>query len=220
MFDAVLPRTLVIFVSGGMLGVGLLGVPACGSESSPNQAQPTAKTAPESDAPKSEPAPAKPAPIAHEEPIPPPIVEADPVVAERKLALANVGRSAFDALKAGKFAALLELTPIDEGPLRDACPSMPLTDRRELEARFEHCHETIAWDRVEEAQVFAGKPTGDPATGCEAGIEDYGRIQLFMHMQDKTIWRVELYGAVGKDGNAVGINGEVVCTKVDEAPAL
>jgi hypothetical protein len=154
------------------------------------------------------------------DPDPDPTPDPDPELDERKLALANVGRGAFDALSAGKFAALLELTPIDEGPLHDACPGMPTGDRRELEARFDHCHETIDWDAVGEAQVFAGQPSGAPAPGCEAGIEDYGRLQLFLHMTDKTLWRVDFFGAVGRDGNAVGINGEVSCQTVDEAPPL
>jgi hypothetical protein len=39
-------------------------------------------------------------------------------------------------------------------------------------------------------------------------------------MNDERIWRVDFFGAVGQDGNAIGINGEVSCTEVDEAPAL
>ena len=58
------------------------------------------------------------------------------------------------------------------------------------------------------------------ASGCDDGVEDYGRLQLFLHMNDKTIWRVEFYGAVGENGNAIGINGEVACSEVDEAPKL
>lgn len=139
---------------------------------------------------------------------------------DRELALANVGRAAFDALKAGDFDAFTQLTPLDEGPLRDACPRMPLSNRQELQARFNHCHRTIEWDAIAEAQVFAGKPTGVQALGCEGGIEDYGRLQLFLHMQDRSIWRVDFFGAVGQGGNAVGINGEVSCKAVDEAPPL
>ena len=152
---------------------------------------------------------------AEPEPAPP-----EPELDDRRLALANVGRSAFDALKAGDFDALAQLTPLDKGPLRDACPRMSLSNRQELEARFQHCHRTIAWESVAEAQVFAGEPSGAQASGCEQGIEDYGRLQLFLHMNDKTIWRVDFFGAVGQDGNAVGINGEVSCKEVDEAPRL
>jgi hypothetical protein len=151
---------------------------------------------------------------------PEPEPEPQPELDDRKLALANVGRGAFDALAAGDFATFAELTPLDKGPLRDLCPRMLLSDRKELEARFKHCHKTIAWDQVAEAQVFAGTPSGAQAVGCESGIEDYGRLQLFLHMNDKKIWRVDFFGAVGQGGNAVGINGEVSCKEVDEAPPL
>ncbi|MFO7565180.1 MAG: hypothetical protein R6X02_21225 [Enhygromyxa sp.] len=171
----------------------------------------------------SEPAQAEPEaePVAPEpEPESAPELEPEPELDDRKLALANVGRGAFDALQAGDFAAFSELTPLDEGPLRDLCPRMPASDRRELEARFEHCHQTIDWGAVAEAQVFAGTPSGAKAIGCDSGIEDYGRLQLFLHMNDKKIWRVDFFGAVGQDGNVVGINGEVSCKQVDEAPPL
>lgn len=154
------------------------------------------------------------------DPEPAPIVDPDPVMAERKQALADVGRSAFDALQAGDFAELLELTPVQPGPLKDACGRMPLSAKHELEARFDHCHDAIAWDRVAEAQAFAGKPTGAAANGCEAEIEDYGRLQVFVHLDDATIWRVEFFGAVGRDGKVVGLNGEVACKIVPEAPKL
>ncbi|HVI00131.1 MAG TPA: hypothetical protein VM869_15550 [Enhygromyxa sp.] len=169
-----------------------------------------------------EPAKAKPEPATVDavEPEPAAEVGPEPELDDRKLALANVGRSAFDALKAGDFDALAQLTPLDEGPLRDACPRMSLTNRQELEARFEHCHRTIRWDAIAEAQVFAGQPSGAQAIGCEKGIEDYGRLQLFLHMNDDKIWRVDFFGAVGQGGNAVGINGEVSCKEVDEAPPL
>lgn len=163
--------------------------------------------------------PAKPEPEPPIEPEPEP-APPDPALDDRKLALANVGRTAFEALQAGDFAALAQLTPLDEGALRDACPDMALSDRQELEARFNHCHRAIAWDAVAEAQVFAGEPSGARALGCEDGIEDYGRLQLFLHMKDKKIWRVDFFGAVGQGGNAVGINGEVSCKEVDEAPPL
>lgn len=152
------------------------------------------------------------------EPVPEPPLE--PQSDERKQALANVGRAAFDALRAGDFEALLALTPMVDPYLRDACPSLPAGSRDELEARFRHCQRSIDWDAVAEAQVFAGKPTGAPASGCETGIEDYGRLQLYAIMNDKKIWRVEFFGAVGQDGNAIGINGEVSCKQVDEVPPL
>jgi hypothetical protein len=178
---------------------------------SPEQAEPEPAKV-EAKAEPAQPEPAQPEP-AQPEP-------AQPELDDRKLALANVGRSAFDALKAGDFDALAQLTPLDKGPLRDACPRMTSSDRQELEARFEHCHRTISWDAVAEAQVFAGEPSGTQASGCEEGIEDYGRLQLFLHMNDKKIWRVDFFGAVGQGGNAVGINGEVSCKEVDEAPPL
>lgn len=214
---AVRSRTLVI--------LALLSPLACGSEPH-DQAAGGIEVSPglgPREAP-SEPAAAEPeqpksGPVAVE-PEPEPEPEPQPELDERRLALANVGRGAFDALKAGDFVAFAKLTPLDKGPLREACPRMPLSDRKELEARFEHCHKSIAWDAVAEAQVFAGTPSGAPASGCESGIEDYGRLQLFLHMNDKKIWRVDFFGAVGQDGNAVGINGEVSCKEVDEAPPL
>ena len=39
-------------------------------------------------------------------------------------------------------------------------------------------------------------------------------------MNDDKIWRVDFFGAVGQGGTAVGINGEVSCKEVDEAPPL
>ena len=125
-----------------------------------------------------------------------------------------------DALAVSRIAELLELTPVQPGPLKDACGRMPLSAKHELEARFDHCHDAIAWDRVAEAQAFAGKPTGAAANGCEAEIEDYGRLQVFVHLDDATIWRVEFFGAVGRDGKVVGLNGEVACKIVPEAPKL
>ena len=154
-------------------------------------------------------------------PIPePPPPEVEEEFAQRKAALANVGKAAFEALKAGDFAALRELTPLDEGPVRSACPDLPRGDLIELEAKFDFCHRKIDWDAIAEAQVFAGKPTGEPVEGCGADIEDYGRLQLYLHMQDKTIWRVDFFGAVGREGKAVGIDGSLRCTQVDEAPPL
>jgi hypothetical protein len=173
-------------------------------------------------APRDQPATApEPAPKAIEQPQPQPEPpEPQPELSERKQALANVGRSAFDALRAGEIEQLLQLTPLVDGFLHDNCPALPVSPREELEARFAHCHRMIAWDAIAEAQVFAGKPSGAPAVGCERGIEDYGRLQLFLHMNDEKIWRVDFFGAVGQAGNAIGINGEVSCSEVDEAPAL
>lgn len=200
-------------------------VVACGSES-PNSTHEAGAGVEPGLSPQDQPAPPEPAPEqppAVEQPQPepaPPEPEPEPELSERKQALANVGRSAFDALESGEFEQLLQLTPLVDGFLRDSCPSLPVGARKELEARFGHCHKTIEWAAVAEAQVFAGKPSGKPADGCEPGIEDYGRLQLFLHMNDKTIWRVDFFGAVGQGGNPVGINGEVSCRQVDEAPAL
>jgi hypothetical protein len=209
-----------------LLTLALTSTLACGSEPH-EQAARSVEISPGLGprATPSEPAPAEPVvnePEVEAEPQPEPEAEPEPQpeLDDRRLALANVGRGAFDALKAGDFAAFSELTPIDKGPLRDACPRLPLSDRSEIEARFNHCHKTIAWDQVAEAQVFAGTPSGAQAVGCRSGIEDYGRLQLFLHMNDKKIWRVDFFGAVGQDGNAVGINGEVSCKQVDEAPPL
>ena len=212
------PRSSLTFV----VALGLLS--ACGSE--PHEAAPSDGAAVQPGrAPEPAPAPEpKPAPeLTPEpkpEPDPDPDPEGDPALAEAKRALADVGRKAFEALQAGDFEGLTALTPGVEGYLAEVCPDLPKTPGAEVEARFDHCHDTIAWNEVTEAQVFAGKPTGAPAQGCEAGIEDYGRLQLFLHMQDATIWRVDFYGAVGRDGNPIGINGEVACRKVDEAPKL
>lgn len=205
-----------------LIGVLASSLGACTSEPPPEPAKP---------APALEPAPApapqptatpddEPPPVLEREPEQPPPLEPAPELDERKQALANVGRTAFDALRAGEFDALLALTPMVDGYLREVCAELPSAPRDELRARFAHCHRSIAWDAVAEAQVFAGKPTGAPASGCEAGIEDYGRLQLFLKMNDKKIWRVEFFGAVGRDGNAIGINGELSCSEVDEIPPL
>jgi hypothetical protein len=197
--------------------------PSHDSHAAPNSEPglaPRVETEPEpTPEPEPEPTPAEPEPTPAE-PEPTPELDADPVLAERKQALADVGRSAFEALQSGSFSDLLDLTPLEPGPLKDACKRMPLSKRPELEARFEHCHATIPWGKVTEAQAFAGKPTGRPADGCDAGYEDYGRIQLFVHTEAGTIWRVEFFGAVGQDGKVVGINGEVTCKQVDSAPEL
>jgi hypothetical protein len=213
MMPRVQPRTALA------LTLALFSISACGGETHESDAKAGVKvepgraprTAPEQ--PAAEPATPEPEPAV--EPVQP-----EPELDDRKLALANVGRGAFDALKAGEFDTLAKLTPLDEGPLHDACPRMTLSDRKELQARFDYCHRTIAWADVAEAQVFAGEPSGAQASGCEDGIEDYGRLQLFLHMKDAKIWRVDFFGAVGQDGNAVGINGEVSCKEVDEAPPL
>ncbi len=168
----------------------------------------------------SEPAPPTPTPTHTPAPVPEPTPVPDPALDERKQALANVGRSAFEALQADDFDALLQLTPLVEGYLRDVCPDLPVSPREQLQARFNHCRKSIPWPEVAEAQAFAAQPTGEPAAGCDGGIEDYGRLQLFLHMSDKSIWRVEFFGAIGQDGNPIGINGEVSCREVDEAPQL
>jgi hypothetical protein len=173
--------------------------------------------APRVQPPAPEPAPT-PAPTPEPEPAPTP--EPNPVLDERKQALANVGRSAFEALQAGDFGALLQLTPLVDGYLRDVCPALPVSPREQLEARFDFCKKSIPWADVAEAQAFAAQPTGEPAAGCNAGIEEYGRLQLFVHMNDKSIWRVDFFGAIGQDGNPIGINGEVSCRPVDEAEKL
>lgn len=210
--------------TGVALSLALFWIPACGAKErhgdaagveveigrAPRVSVDERPTAEPSEAPRT----AVPEPSPKLEPTPAPELD------ERELALANVGRAAFDALKAGEFDSLLALTPFHKGFLRDACPHMSLGNRRELQARFDHCHQTIPWKAVAEAQVFAGEPTGAPAGGCEDGIEDYGRLQLFVHLRDATIWRVDFLGAVGQDGNAIGINGELSCREVDEAPSL
>lgn len=139
---------------------------------------------------------------------------------EKRAALADVGRAAFDALREGDFDALLALTPLSDPGLAEDCGDMTLSSRKELKARFDHCYREIPWEEVEEAQVFAGEPSGRPAAGCAEGVEDYGRLQLFLHMRDETIWRVQFFGAVGREGKAIGIDGAVRCATVDEAPQL
>jgi hypothetical protein len=206
-------RATAIFSSALVLSLAL----ACGGEKEQHD-QDSLAVEPGL-APRAEPEPepeVEPPPEPEVEPEP----EPEPELSERKQALANVGRAAFDALQAGDFEALLELTPLVEGYLRERCGELPVAPRKELQARFDHCHKAIEWSEVAEAQVFAGKPTGAAATGCMTGVEDYGRLQLFLHMNDAQIWRVDFYGAVGEAGNAIGISGEVSCREVDEAPEL
>lgn len=182
------------------------------SDPKPEQSPPAATT----------PAPAPPAspPPTPSEVAPTPAEPtADPEFEARKAALADIGKTAFEALQAGDFAALRKLTALDDDSLlRAACPHVVLGDPTELEAKFAYCHRTITWPDVVEAQVFAPKPTGEPAAGCEQGIEDYGRLQLYLHMSDAKIWRVDFYGAVGINGKAIGVDGSVSCKQVDEAP--
>jgi hypothetical protein len=177
------------------------------ADSEPSEAAPPVQ--PITPEPAAEPAPAP-------DPTPPP----DPALDERKQALANVGRSAFEALQSDDFEALLQLTPLVDGYLRDVCPGLPVGPREQLEARFDHCRKSIPWAEVAEAKAVAATPTGTPAAGCDAGIEDYGRLQLYLHMNDKSIWCVDFFGAIGQDGNPIGIAGEVSCRQVDEVPKL
>ena len=182
------------------------------SDPKPEQSPPATTTA--APAP-----PASPPPTASEVAPTPAEPTLDPEFEARKTALADIGKAAFEALQAGDFAALRKLTALDDDSLlRAACPHVVLGDPTELEAKFAYCHRTIAWPDVVEAQVFAPKPTGEPAAGCEQGIEDYGRLQLYLHMSDAKIWRVDFYGAVGINGKAIGIDGSVSCKQVDEAP--
>jgi len=140
--------------------------------------------------------------------------------AERR-ALADIGKIAFDALRTDDLDLLLGLTDLGGGVLADPCPELPETgDNKQIEARLHFCHEAIDWDAVDEAQVFAGESTGEQAAGCQAGYEDYGRIRMFFHMSDKTIWNADFFGAVGHEGKAVGVGGTIRCRKVDEAPPL
>lgn len=203
----------------------LLGLLAMGCNREPAEAEHHAASGSQPGlAPRVQPAAPEPAP----EPTTKPTIEPpntpepapDPVLDERKQALANVGRSAFEALQADDFEALLQLTPLVEGYLRNVCPRVAVSPRDQLQARFNHCRKSIPWAEVAEAQAFAAQPTGEPAAGCDGGIEDYGRLQLFLHMSDKSIWRIEFFGAIGQDGNPIGISGEVRCGKVDEAPKL
>ena len=173
-------------------------------------------------APREEPAPPEPEqppPTATpEQPTPEPVLEPDPVLAERKQALADVGRKAFEALQTDDFEALLELTPLVDPYLLEVCPKFASSPREQLQARFAHCRKSIAWDDVLEAKAIAAQPTGEFAAGCSEGIEDYGRLQLYLHMQDKSIWCIDFYGAIGRDGNPIGLGGEVSCRPVDEVP--
>jgi hypothetical protein len=206
------------FVFGSLpVLLGLLGllVIACNSKP-PEPEQQVAASEPSEPAPTVQPATPEPS----VEPAPLPTPPPDPALDERKQALANVGRSAFEALQADDFDALLLLTPLVDGYLRDVCSERPVTSREQLQARFTHCRNSIPWADVAEAQAFAAQPTGTPASGCDAAVEDYGRLQLYLHMNDKSIWRVEFYGAIGQDGNPIGIGGEVSCRKVDDAPKL
>jgi hypothetical protein len=167
--------------------------------------------------------PAEPEPALEPTPTPKepePAPKPNPVLEQRKQALSNVGRSAFEALQADDFEALLQLTPLVDGYLRDVCSDRPVAAREQLQARFKHCRKSIPWADVAEAQAFAETPTGAAAAGCNEGIEDYGRLQLFLHMSDKSIWRVQFFGAIGEGGNPIGISGEVSCETVDEAPKL
>jgi len=210
-------------VSFSLVALAAASLVACGSEDPEPAPQVEVSPGADAPAPALDPSPAPEPevdPTLDPTPEPPPEVDPDPVVAERKQALANVGRSAFDALESGDFEALLALTPLVDPYLGEVCAKLPLSPRKELGARFKFCHEAIAWDAVAEAQVFAGKPTGDPATGCDAKIEDYGRLQLFAHMKDASIWRIEFYGAVGEQGKVIGLNGEVRCSPTQDAPSL
>jgi hypothetical protein len=154
-------------------------------------------------------------------PEPPPLPEPLPEQDERKRALADIGTKAFEALRGGELEALLELTPEHEsGVMAELCPGLvgSSADPSERKARFDHCHRSIDWDRVDRADVFTGELVAEQAAGCEAGISDYGRLQLFLHMNDGEIWRVDFLGAVGKEQQTLGIDGSVVCRTVDSAP--
>jgi hypothetical protein len=215
-----------LFVFPGLLGLlGMLGMLGMACNREPPQAEHQASSGSQPGlAPRvqpAEPAPAlEPTPTPTPTPAPAPTPAPDPALEGRKQALTNVGRSAFEALQADDFEALLQLTPLVEGYLRDVCPDRPITPREQLLARFKHCRKSIAWADVAEAQAFAESPTGAPAGGCNDGIEDYGRLQLFLHMNDKSIWRVQFFGAIGEGSNPIGISGEVSCEQVDEAPKL
>ena len=138
---------------------------------------------------------------------------------ERKQALADVGSQAFEALRTGNMDALIELTPASESSqLASQCPGMVSYGRKEMQARFDHCQRSIDWSSVAKADVFTGELVAAQARGCEQGISDYGRLQLFVHMNDGTIWRVDFLGAVGREGKTLGINGAVTCRTVESAP--
>jgi hypothetical protein len=206
-----------LFMFGSLLVFLVMLVTACNSKPSEPKPQ-VSDNEPREPAPSVQ--PITPEPTPEPTPLPEPAPPPDPALDERKQALANVGRSAFEALQADDFEALLQLTPLVDGYLRDVCSERPVSPREQLEARFTHCRNSIPWADVAEAQAFAAQPTGTPASGCDGAVEDYGRLQLFLHMNDKSIWRVEFYGAIGQDGSPIGIGGEVSCRKVDEAPKL
>ncbi|EDM78624.1 hypothetical protein PPSIR1_29273 [Plesiocystis pacifica SIR-1] len=150
-------------------------------------------------------------------PVEPP---ADPALAGQKEALAGIGRAALDALRGGKLDDLVALTPLAEGPLEAACAERELPNTaEELKARFDFCRREIDFDKLADAKILASRPTGQPAQGCSGGLEDYGRLQMYLTLEDDSIHRVEFYGAIGKDGEVVGIDGPIMCKAVDAIPA-
>ncbi|NVB37168.1 hypothetical protein G6O69_04950 [Pseudenhygromyxa sp. WMMC2535] len=163
----------------------------------------------------------EPAPAAKPEPTPAPEPEPGPELDPKQAALADVGRQAFDALREDDLDALMALTHLEGGALAERCPDKPSpATKQEIAARFRFCHDEIDWEAVEEAQIFADKRSGGAAVGCEAGLEELGRLQLFLHMRGGAYWRVDFHGAVGVDGKAVGIDGGISCREVDEVPKL
>jgi hypothetical protein len=128
--------------------------------------------------------------------------------------MSNIGKDAFEGLKAGDFQAFLQLTPHVEGPLKQVCgEAAEGVDLRELEARFEFCHRKIAWSQVTDVRVGGGEPLGRRAHGCTEEIDDLGRLQMVVHLP-KTRWQVDFQGALGRAGKLIGLGGEISCREL------
>ena len=115
------------------------------------------------------------------------------------------------------------MTAYGDSALRKLCPRLAreagLESRAEVEARFGHCQRAIAWDRVQDATVAGGDPTGDAAPGCDASVAELEPIRMRVKTADG-IFTVDLFQPVARDGEVLGVSGALKCTRLSEARYL
>ena len=142
-----------------------------------------------------------------------PYVEARQKRAEEraKADLVRAGNLAVDlteALKSGKLENVLSLTPFDGGEFAKACEHAGLLDEREVIARAKFCLRTVDWSDVTDVRVTGGGTSKEPAV-----CTDYDPLQrirlLVVSPKGNTI--IEIQDPFGRDGQAVGFSGAMVC---------
>jgi hypothetical protein len=124
------------------------------------------------------------------------------------------GKRAFELLRTGDRDGFLGLTNYANAAFKEACPRLHrdagLESQAEVDARFEHCRKVIDWSAVEAATVAGGELTGESAGGCANGVAALEPIRMRVKTP-KGIFAVDLFQAVAREGEVIGISGAIKC---------